>query len=113
MSGDQATEAVAVDADSTKIVTDSAKRPPAAGMGRPKGALNKTTTLLKDAILLAAQRAGGGDEDGIANYLETQARENPGPFLSLLGKVLPMTVSGDPNNPIVAEVRVTIVDPRN
>jgi len=68
--------------------------------GRPKGSLNKTTALLKDAILLAAQRAGGGAEDGIANYLEVQARENPGPFMSLLGKVLPMTVAGDAENPV-------------
>lgn len=68
-----------------------------AGKGRPKGAVNKTTALLKDAILIAAQKAGGGDADGLVNYLEVQARENPGPFMSLLGKVLPMTVSGDNN----------------
>lgn len=83
------------------------------GPGRPKGTPNKTTALLKDAILLAAQRAGGDGEEGIANYLEQQAKDNPGPFLSLLGKVLPMTVSGDPNNPIVAihEVRRSLVKP--
>ena len=32
-----------------------------AGPGRPKGSLNKTTTLLKDAILKAATDAGDGD----------------------------------------------------
>jgi hypothetical protein len=100
---DQALDAVAADvtSDDTKLVPDGERRkPPAAGMGRPKGSLNKTTALLKDAILLAAQRAGGGDEEGIANYLEVQARENPGPFMSLLGKVLPMTVAGDAENPV-------------
>lgn len=61
-------------------------------MGRPKGAVNKTTALLKDAILKAATDAGNGD---MAKYLAQQAIENPGPFMSLLGKVLPMQVTGD------------------
>jgi len=59
------------------------------GAGRPKGSPNKTTALLKDAILKAAENAGGGD-DGLVKYLETQAKDNPGPFMALLGKVLPM-----------------------
>jgi hypothetical protein len=45
-------------------------------------------------------------------YLKQQAIANPGPFLSLLGKVLPMTVSGDKDNPLLGEIRVTIVDPQ-
>ena len=68
-----------------------------AGPGRPKGKPNKTTALLKDAILKAAADAGGGD---MAAYLAQQAKENPGPFMALLGKVLPMQVVGDPNNPV-------------
>lgn len=60
--------------------------------GRPKGSVNKTTALLKDAILAAADQAGG--KAGLVGYLKTQAEENPGPFLSLLGKVLPMQVTG-------------------
>ena len=62
--------------------------------GRQKGTPNKTTALLKDAILKAAENAGNkvGD-DGLISYLEIQALENPGPFMSLLGKVLPMTVN--------------------
>ena len=61
-------------------------------MGRPKGAANKTTALLKDAILMAATKAGKGD---MVAYLEVQAVENPGPFMALLGKVLPMQITGD------------------
>ena len=81
------------------------------GPGRPKGSLNRTTALLKDAILLAAQRAGGDDEDGIVNYLQEQAKENPGPFLALLGKVLPMTIAGDPDNPLktIAKVEIEVI----
>lgn len=67
------------------------------GPGRPKGTPNRTTALLKDAILQAATRAGDGD---LAAYLEQQARENPAPFMSLLGKVLPLQVGGDPDNPL-------------
>lgn len=64
-----------------------------AGKGRPKGSKNKTTTLLKDAILKAAEAAG--DKEGMVGYLTTQAKENPQSFLPLLGKVLPMQVDGD------------------
>lgn len=61
--------------------------------GRAKGTPNKTTALLKDAILKAAEKAGGG-KDGLTNYLQKQAKDNPAPFLALLGKVLPMQVTG-------------------
>lgn len=65
------------------------------GPGRPKGMPNKSTALLKDAILQAADEAGG--KAGLVAYLKKQARENPGPFMALLGKVLPLQVgvSGD------------------
>lgn len=66
--------------------------PPAAGMGRIKGSLNKTTALLKDAILMAADQAGGAD--GLVGYLRTQAAANPAQFMTLLGKVLPLQVNG-------------------
>ena len=69
--------------------------------GRQKGTPNKTTALLKDAILLAAQKAGGDTETGLVDYLTVQASENPGPFMSLLGKVLPAQVIGDADNPVL------------
>lgn len=56
---------------------------------------NKTTGLLKDAIIKAAQNAGNKvGTDGLVSYLEHQAMENPGPFMGLIGKVLPMQVEG-------------------
>lgn len=76
----------------TKIVENSAKKPPAAGKGRPKGAKNKTTSILKDAIIQAAKNAGGKDE--LVGYLEKQAKNNPAQFMTLLGKVLPLQVDG-------------------
>jgi hypothetical protein len=61
--------------------------------GRAKGTPNKTTALLKDAILMAAERAGG--PGGLVAYLQRQADENPGPFMALLGKVLPTQLAAD------------------
>jgi hypothetical protein len=74
------------------------RKPPNAGKGRPKGVPNKTTALLKDAILQAAEAVGG--KAGLIGYLQAQAKKkNAAPFLALLGKVLPTQISGDPDNP--------------
>jgi len=81
-----------------------------AGKGRPKGVQNKSTALLKDAILKAAEKAGGAE--GIAGYLAEQADKNPGPFMALLGKVLPMQLTGKDDGPVAFElVKRIIVDP--
>jgi hypothetical protein len=78
--------------------------------GKPKGAVSKSTALLKDAILRAAEQAGG--QEGLVGYLTTQAAENPGPFMSLLGKVLPMQVTGEDGGAVRIEVvKRVIVDP--
>jgi len=65
--------------------------------GRKKGTPNKTTALLRDAILQAATDAGDGD---LVKYLQTQAEKNPTAFLGQLGKVLPLQVAGDGDNPL-------------
>lgn len=77
----------------SKIVASAARKPPNAGKGREKGVPNKTTALLKDAILQAAGQAGG--KDGLVGYLRQRAIDTPGPFLALVGKVLPMQVTGE------------------
>ena len=78
--------------------------------GRKKGTPNKTTALLKDAILKAATDAGDGD---LSAYLLQQANSNPTAFLTLLGKVLPMQVGGDPDNPVetIHRIERVIVSP--
>lgn len=75
--------------------------------GRKKGTPNKTTALLKDAILKAATDAGNGD---LAAYLEVQAKANPGPFMALLGKVLPMQVTGEDGGPLQVTFKTVYAD---
>ncbi len=85
--------------------TDGLPRSP----GRPKGTLNKTTALLKDAILMAAAKAGGDGEDGLVEYLTTQAKQNPQSFLPLLGKVLPLQIAGTNPDGSQAPFRIELV----
>jgi hypothetical protein len=81
--------------------------------GRPKGSPNKTTALLKDSILKAAEAAG--DKAGMTGYLTSQAKENPVAFMGLLGKVLPLQVAGDPDNPlkVVHKIERVLVRPKD
>lgn len=82
-----------------------------AGPGRPKGKPNKTTALLKDAILKAATDAGNGD---MAEYLKGQAILNPGPFMALLGKVLPMQMTGpDGEDGLPTAIQINVIRPQS
>ena len=60
--------------------------------GRRAGTPNKTTRLLKDAILEASETS---HEGGTVGYLREQAEQNPVAFTTLLGKVLPLQISAD------------------
>jgi hypothetical protein len=75
--------------------------------GRQKGTPNKLTAQLKEMILEAAEQAGG--EGGTVAYLKNQATANPGPFMALLGKVLPLQIAGDEDNPVVTVTRIELV----
>jgi len=76
--------------------------PPNAGKGRSPGSLNKTTKALKEAILAAAEEVGmdGEGKEGLTGYLKRVAKEDVKAFSSLLGKVLPMQVTGEDGGPI-------------
>ena len=67
--------------DKPKVGLDRSKT------GRAKGTVNKNTAELKEMILGALSDAGGRD------YLARQAEENPGAFMSLIGRVLPKDVN--------------------
>ena len=95
-------------AENRKVGGSTPKNTGNMGKGRRRGVPNKTTALLKDAILKAAEQAGNDIEDkaGMVAYLKKQAQEQPVAFMSLLGKVLPMQIQGDADNPLVLKVTI-------
>ena len=66
--------------------------------GRVAGTPNKFSANLRAMILNALSEAGGEE------YLARQANENPAAFLTLLGKVLPMQVTGNEGGALAIEV---------
>lgn len=56
------------------------------GAGRVKGTPNKFNKELKDMILGALEDAGGQE------YLRKRALDTPGPFMALVGKILPKNI---------------------
>lgn len=77
--------------------------------GRQKGTPNKTTGEIKEMILQALSNKGG------TSYLERQADENPTAFMTLVGKVLPLQVTGENGGAIQTHTRIenVIVDPKS
>ena len=62
--------------------------------GRQKGSPNKLTKQLKDMILEALDESGG------VEYLKQTAIDHPTAFLTLVGKVLPLQVTGEDGGPV-------------
>ena len=69
--------------------------------GKPKGAKNKDTALIRDMIATALSQVGGVD------YLARCAETHPGPFLGLVGKVLPIQLTGEGGGDIKHSITVT------
>jgi hypothetical protein len=67
--------------------------------GRAKGTPNKVNAELKDMILGALEDAGGQE------YLRQRALDTPGPFLTLVGKILPKNIDAN----IQGDVRITSI----
>jgi len=86
-------------------VVKSVVKPPNAGKGRKAGVPNKTTAALKDAILAAAAQSGGDlkGKGGLIGYLKRVADEDVKAFSGLLGKVLPLQITGEGGGPVVIQ----------
>ena len=76
-----------------------------AGPGRPKGIPNKNTMAIKDMILQALDGAGG------VEYLIQRAQDpkTASAFLCLVGKVLPMAITGPDGGAVQTVTRIEIV----
>lgn len=84
-----------------------------AGKGRPKGSPNKTTALLKEAILAGAESVGDAGEGGLEGYCKFLARDEPRAFAALLGKVLPMQIAGTDSEGNPTKFVIDVVYPAN
>lgn len=67
------------------------------GPGRPKGSANHENKQLREMIL------GALNENGGIAYLSEQAKLQPKAFLSLLGRVLPLQVTGEGGGPVIIQ----------
>jgi hypothetical protein len=70
--------------------------------GRPKGAPHKTTRVLKEAIILAAELSKHSETHDLVGYIQYLADNRPELFVSLLGKLLPLQVraKNEGNGPV-------------
>ena len=64
-----------------------------------------TAMAEKQTLEIGKGKAGPGR----VGYLTAQAAANPAAFLTLIGKVLPTTVVGDPDNPLTTITRIELV----
>ena len=76
--------------------TDPKPPPGTPGGGRKKGTLNRTTKVLREAILESFDKVGG------VKYLVKMASQEPRSYMALLAKVLPAKIE--------AEVTVTAAE---
>jgi hypothetical protein len=101
--------------DIEKVTGKNAKRLDQIGGGKPgpgrkPGIPNKANGLLRDAIIQAAEEAGG--RDGMVGYLTQQAKKHPAAFLSLIGRVLPLQAQDrSAAEPIVVQIVYDSRDP--
>ena len=86
------------DKDSKVSIGRGGKRP---GAGRPRGSLDKGSRLIREMVAEALDEAGG------VAYLAAKAETHPAGFMSLLGRVLPIQVTGEDGGAVKHSIRVT------
>ena len=70
-----------------------------AGPGRPKGALNKTTRSVKEAIEYAAKGLGGADR--MISWAKEDAANERAFWASIYPKLLPLQISGEGGGAVI------------
>lgn len=77
--------------------------------GKPKGAVNKTTRLVKEVF---AETFNELQKDPKVK-LTAWAKDNPTEFYKLASKLIPIQIGGDPENPInsIPEIKVYTTAP--
>lgn len=79
------------------------------GPGRPKGSLNKTTLIAKEAIAQAAEMLGGTDR--LVAWARQDEKNEHAFWSSIYPKLLPLQVAGDPDAPLVHTIIREFVRP--
>lgn len=88
--------------NSKEVKPNGRRKPPAAGMGRKKGSLNKTTKAAKDAIAQAAEELGGADR--LCEWAKEDPQNERVFWGTIYPKLLPLQVSGEGGGPLVVEL---------
>lgn len=77
---------------------------PKRGPGRPKGSPNKIGKEAKEVIALAAEEIGGGAR--LVQWIKKDEKNEYAFWSSIYPKLLPLTVAGDKDNPLVSTFRL-------
>jgi hypothetical protein len=76
------------------------------GAGRPKGSPNKLGKAAKDVIHQAATELGGAER--LLSWIKEDPLNERAFWATIYPKLLPLTVSGDPDNPLEVITKVVI-----
>ena len=68
------------------------------GAGRPKGSIDKGNAAIRELIAMALHELGG------VEYLKSTAMSHPAAFLSLIGKTMPLQVTGEGGGAVKMEL---------
>ena len=84
--------------------------------GRKRGTPNRTTQLIKDAVLRAAELSGQSlsknkKYTGLEKYLMFLAMDHPAVFGALLNKILPMQVGATTDEGDGINIQINFTDP--
>lgn len=69
------------------------------GAGRPKGSISTESKDIREMVVGALCAVGGQD------YLARQAEQNPVAFMALVGRVLPLQVTGENGGALLVDFR--------